>query len=390
MTIISSPPTTPANVVPPVDESSWDDFTQLTGIGKATQKQLHEVLGIHTFMDLSCLSPNELIHRFRQLDRAISITQAASWIDQAQACVSDKAPQMTIKTSTQKPSIQQVKTIISPVESMTEADKSALMQWWVEVYDISHDARDERITDDAEEMESAETSPYQTVVRHRQTGDILACWPGVAMDSVHHWLQEQWQRYQAAHHIDHQLPPLVNTDEEVPQGTDQKLLANSNTSPLASPHGTVHTPSLRQTSLMPIITQVSFHQPLRHPSYPAIGIATPNRPMRQVLKRMEPFALTIQFQCPALETLNASKPLHYSVEVYAHHRESSSVRCLGRLSQALARPTIAPETSGQTYSTVVTNAYLPKSGLYRLKILVKLAGIHITPGYFEIPMIQAV
>ena len=223
----SSAPPVPEQVSKTSDQSAWADFTQLTGIGPATQKQLHESLGIHTFTDLARLDPNQLISHFRQVERTISITQAESWIEQANHRL-DAFPHALLDNS---------------VEDCQEHISAAVT------------------LDDAEALASAPV--------RRQS-----FWP---------------------------MPP--------------------------------------------VITQVSFHQPWRYPSDPALGIATPTQPMRQPLKRLEPFALTIHFHCstsngPALtstsnalasDTLNDIDLLHYSVEVYAHHRQSGSVKCLGHL-----------------------------------------------------------
>lgn len=275
----SSAPTLPAKVSNITDESSWADFTQLTGIGPATQKQLHETLDIHTFTDLASWDPTELIAGFRQVERTISITQAESWIAQAVHRLDHASHAL--------------------LDSHEEYCKGPLGQA----------SRDE---DEVKDSASSRMPPF---------------WP---------------------------MPP--------------------------------------------IITHVSFHQPWRFPSDSALGIATPTQPMRQPLKPMEPFALNLHCQYSASNgptpndlastRLNEIELLHYSVEVYAHHRQSSSVKCLGHLPQEAIRVPRDANSLGITFSTVVKNAYLAKTGIYRFKILVKWAEPYTNLGYLEIPMIQ--
>lgn len=384
MTITSFAPTV-STPHPPVEASDWDDFTQLKGIGSATNSQLHESLFIHTFEALAACPSSELIQAFKTVNRAISISQANSWIEQSQHyCDADKNTPVSEAHGD---------TGLAPVMATPALQPQhipALMQWLVEVRSVQNsqeispdDGDNSPIHNNA--IHTDAESQYQTIICHRQTGDILACWPGVALEQVHRWLQDQWQGYQTAHRRDE---GSLLSDHPVQSNRAENQAVGS-----ANLHGL---DSGLQRQIPPTITQVSFYQPLRHLNSPPIGTATPTRPMRHVLDKMVPFAMKIEFQGLVSVLEDSPSPVHYSIDVYAHHRETSSVKCLGHTSQIIdirdPRLTQSLEhevlQNAQSYTAIVTNAYLPKAGSYRLKILVKITGRHATPGYFEVPMLR--
>ncbi|MEM9216885.1 MAG: hypothetical protein AAGD25_21360 [Cyanobacteria bacterium P01_F01_bin.150] len=398
----SSAPPVSKNIVEPPSASStlapefWDDFTQLNGIGPATHKQLHESLGIHTLAELAFLSPQGLVQQFKYAERSISMTQAEFWITQAQTHGPSTDQNSSTNLEVESPNLSDDDQTLDAIQHPSTCLESppyrldkyqvdqgqlAQLQWLIEVHEVSSLDKDE----DVEKLGGEAFDAYRTIIRHRQSGDILAYWPGVNLDAVHDWLKEQWQHYQ-----------VTQKSVQNQQGRDEleKEGNGKSRSPLPA-------------TITPVITQLSFYQPLRHVSHSTVGISSPVRPIRQTLKRMEPFALALQFKCPALDSLNQftgvinanmgvnDSAIRAVVEVYAHHRESGSVKNLGHISKEILLPgchiqALIPKSSEPEYSVLLTNAYLSKTGMYRFKILVKLVGIQSTPGYLEIPMVQAI
>lgn len=329
-----------------------NSIKRIKGIGTVRQTLLRRLLNIRTIYDLANASIEEIETQLREAGQAISHTDIAGWIDQAQELLEALPPDQIEAPIEEVPSASPAFTV-HPSPSHSIETPSDLDWEPVQIFTIEVQTRTTPTGQD-----------YRTLVRREASESPTQTWMGQDLQACQEWISQYLEQRIA------ETPPSDRP------GTAQ------NEDIFVEP---THPPMLEmapETVAQLTIAQVTAFQPIDASQG---MIATPtHRIFAQPMVSHRPFVLEVLLELSGFGAEGLTQQnLAYAIQVMVRDRRTGETTSLEMTQSSSSSPGVC------TYRSRLPSMTL-SPGIYRLQILATLQNCPVQPGSFKIPLLHVV
>jgi len=315
-------------------EKTYDDLTQMKGIGKKRQTWLQEEMHVYRYADLATLSAEELETRLRETGQPVSRNTIQDWIDQATKLMDpmESGEEKTADTTLDNEDIP---------NSLPERIKN-----WHPIASFVIEYQ-ERVYEGQKQLRTK---------AHHVEADNEETWSGVVQEPLCQWMQKE----AGVHPI-----KLKDVVEDTPISEENSIRETEDS-------------TTEKVTQKPIkITQLLVYQPPQ--SDVPVAIGEPERPFMGTIQADKPCTLAVQFETTSQKKTH---PGDIVAELYACNLTAHSKMQVPATSKG--KDFLSDTPSDQIK---FANTSLP-AGTYRFEIIAREDRPFSNISYLESPMLQ--
>ncbi|MGF1495256.1 MAG: hypothetical protein ACFB8W_00310 [Elainellaceae cyanobacterium] len=342
-----------------------DDLTQIEGIGPVRQQWLRTVFDIHTYGELADLSATAIEAKLRQGQRSLPIQEIEKWLKQARQLASQAGP------------VEESQPPAAP--SLNESGDG----WQTEGhFTLTRQTRQDGTT--------------RIVLHCQETGEVRIFEDG-QWQTIAQWLNIPLEVEEAAPSFKDVEGAIAAEPEPASASTETSELehdagldegaqwegqhrfeAVESTQAASAPEATAKAQTPRPISVQ--IRQVRLSQALRA-AVPLVFSAEQSQRSGAVMGQV-PLTVQIGFSLSQREAIAPDLSGH--AQIYAMNRSTGDLLNLGEFGD------LCLTSIRGGYLVTLPEVRFEEAGIYHLKLLLRLQDCPTIPGYFEIPLLQAI